>query len=129
VDFAEFVRDIVDRWYPDAQKVVLVMDNLNTHKLASLYEAFAPEEARRVVEKLELHYTPKHGSCLTIAEIEFSLLSRQCLAGRLGSQKELARHIGAWQRQRNRQHGTVDWQFTTQDARIKLRRLYPSTQD
>ena len=129
VDFAEFVRDIVDRWYPDAQKIVLVMDNLNTHKLASLYEAFAPEEARRLVEKLEIHYTPKHGSWLNIAEIEFSLLSRQCLDRRLGSQEELRREIEAWQRQRNRRHGTVDWQFTTQDARIKLRRLYPSTQD
>src|SRR5438094_366525 len=93
VDFAEFVRDIVDRWYPDAQKIVLVMDNLNTHKLASLYEAFAPEEARRLVEKLEIHYTPKHGSWLNIAEIEFSLLSRQCLDRRLGGQEELRREI------------------------------------
>lgn len=129
VDFAHFVRDIVDQWYPDAETIVLVMDNLNTHKLASLYEAFAPAEARRLVEKLEIHYTPKHGSWLNIAEIEFSLLSRECLDRRIASVEELRKEIAAWQRQRNRQHGTVDWQFTTQDARTRLRRLYPSTQD
>ena len=129
VDFAAFVRKIVDEWYPAAEKIVLVMDNLNTHKPASLYEAFAPAEARRLVEKLEIHYTPKHGSWLNIAEIEFSLLSRQCLDRRIASKQQLAKEIAAWQRQRNCQCGTVDWQFTTKEARIKLKRLYPSIKE
>jgi hypothetical protein len=128
VDFAHVVRWLLDELYPRADKVVLVMDNLNTHKPASLYEAFAPAEARRLAERLEIHYTPKHGSWLNVAEIELSILARQCLGRRIADKEELAREVAAWQRQRNKAHGTVDWQFTTQDARTKLKRLYPSTQ-
>jgi hypothetical protein len=128
VDFAHLVRELVDDWYPGAQKVVVVMDNLNTHKPASLYEAFAPAEARRLAEKLEIHYTPKHGSWLNVAEIELSILGRQCLDRRLDSAEVLEREVATWQRRRNRTCGTVDWQFTTKDARRKLKRLYPSTQ-
>jgi hypothetical protein len=125
VDFAQFVKDL-DRWYPAAQKLVLVMDNLNTHKPASLYEAFEPEEARRLTERLEIHYTPKHGSWLNIAEIELSVLSRQCLDRRIGSIEELRKDVAAWQGARNRAKGRIDWQFKTADARVKLKRLYPS---
>ena len=128
VDFAHTVRWLLDELYPRAEKVVLVMDNLNTHKPASLYEAFAPAEARRLAERLEIHYTPKHGSWLNIAEIELSILARQCLGRRIASKEELAREVAAWQRRRNKAHGTVDWQFTTKDARVKLKRLYPSIQ-
>lgn len=128
VDFANVIRDLVDRRYPDADKIVLVMDNLNTHKPASLYEAFAPEEARRLAEKLEIHYTPKHGSWLNIAEIELGILSRQCLDRRIESIDLLRKEIRAWERGRNNACGTVDWQFTTADARKKLKRLYPSFQ-
>lgn len=127
VDFARVIRELVDRTYVDAEKVVLVLDNLNTHKLASLYEAFAPAEARRLAERLEIHYTPKHGSWLNIAEIELGLLSRQCLDRRIGTVEELKQEVRAWQRQRNSACGTVDWQFRTADARLKLKRLYPST--
>jgi hypothetical protein len=129
VDFAGVIRELVDRWYPDADKIVLVMDNLNTHKPASLYEAFEPAEARRLAEKLEIHYTPKHGSWLNIAEIELGILSRQCLDRRLATLEELTKEVRAWQRSRNSASGTVDWQFTTADARIKLKRLYPSFKD
>jgi len=125
-DFAHLIREMVDDWYPGAEKIVLVMDNLNTHKAASLYEAFVPAEARRLMEKLEIHYTPKHGSWLNVAEIELSLLSRQCLDRRIGDREYLKREIARWERQRNRAAGTVDWQFTTKDARVKLKRLYPS---
>jgi hypothetical protein len=128
VDFAEFVRHLADEIHPEAMKIVLVMDNLNTHRAASLYEAFAPAEARRLAKKLEIHYTPKHGSWLNIAEIELGILSRQCLKRRIGSQEELTREVAAWERRRNRECGTVDWQFTTADARRKLKRLYPSIQ-
>jgi hypothetical protein len=128
VDFAEVIRDLADRRYPDAEKIVLVMDNLNTHKTASLYEAFEPAEARRLAERLEIHYTPKHGSWLNIAEIELGILNRQCLDRRIGSVEELKEQVRAWQRSRNNACGTVDWQFTTADARIKLKRLYPSFQ-
>lgn len=126
VDFAEVIRELVDRRYPDAAKVVLVMDNLNTHKPASLYEAFEPAEARRLAERLEIHYTPKHGSWLNVAEIELGILNRQCLDRRIGTIDELKQEVRAWQRSRNNACGTVDWQFTTADARIKLKRLYPS---
>jgi hypothetical protein len=129
LDFAELVRQMVDEWYADAKKIVLVMDNLNTHRPASLYEAFPPVEARRLIERLEIHYTPKHGSWLNIAEIELSILSRQCLARRIGSSGSLKKEVATWQRHRNRTCGTVDWQFTTKDARKKLKRLYPSVQD
>jgi hypothetical protein len=128
LDFAEAVRQLVDEWYPEAEKIVLVMDNLNTHKAASLYEAFAPAEARRLLEKLEIHHTPKHGSWLNIAEIELSVLGRQCLDRRLPSQSELASEVADWERRRNKEQCTVDWRFTTADARIKLKRLYPSVQ-
>ena len=129
VDFAELIRDMVDEWYPDAKKIVLVMDNLNTHRPASLYEAFPPAEARRLIEKLEIHYTPKHGSWLNIAEIELGILNRQCLDRRIGNVEFLKKEIATWPRQRNRTCGTVDWQFTTKDARKKLKRLYPSSQE
>ena len=128
IDFAETIRLLVDEWYPEAEKIVLVMDNLNTHKAASLYEAFAPAEARRLLEKLEIHHTPKHGSWLNIAEIELSVLGRQCLDRRIASRLELTREAAAWERRRNQEQCAVDWRFTTADARIKLKRLYPSIQ-
>jgi hypothetical protein len=127
VDFAEVVRALVEEVYPEAEKVVLVMDNLNTHKLASLYEAFPPEQARRVAERLEVHHTPKHGSWLNMAEIELSVLARQCLDRRIESKEELQREVAAWEDERNGQGVVIRWQFTTADARIKLRRLYPTT--
>jgi hypothetical protein len=126
VDFAHVLRTLVDRTYADADKIVLVMDNLNIHKPASLYEAFEPAEARRLAERLEIHYTPKHGSWLNIAEIELGLLRRQCLNRRIDTVAKLKQEVRAWQRQRNNACGTVDWQFCTADARIKLKRLYPS---
>ena len=129
VDFAEVLRELSDVHYPDAKKIVLVMDNLNTHKPASLYEAFAPAEARRLSERFEVHYTPKHGSWLDMAETELSVLARQCLNRRIGNLGHLKREIQAWQKRRNEAESTVDWRFTTKDARIKLKRLYPSIQD
>lgn len=128
VDFARVIRELVDEQYPTAEKVVLVMDNLNTHKLGSPYEAFAPAEARRLVERLEVHYTPKHGSWLNMAETELSVLSGQCLDRRIGEQEELRSEVIAWEESRNNATCRVDWQFTTADARVKLKRLYPSTQ-
>jgi len=125
VDYAHAVRDLVDVHYTHARTIVLVQDNLNTHKPASLYEAFPPEEARRIIEKLEIHYTPKHGSWLDMAETELSILSRQCLDRRIPDQLTLATEVGTWEINRNEAEGTVDWQFTTADARIKLKRLYP----
>jgi DDE superfamily endonuclease len=120
------MRDLVDLHFPDAEKIILVMDNLNTHQLASLYEAFPPAEARRLAQKLEIHYTPKHGSWLNMAEIELSVLSRQCLHRRLPDQATLKYQVHAWQSRRNADAATVNWRFTTPDARIKLKRLYPS---
>jgi len=128
VDFAEVVRWLVEEVHEDAEKVVLVMDNLNTHRIASLYEAFEPGRARRIAEKLEIHYTPVHGSWLNMAEIELSVLARQCLDRRIGSREELEREVAAWEEGRNERQVEVDWQFTTADARIKLRRLYPAIQ-
>lgn len=125
VDWAHFVRDLVDVQYPDAERLVLVMDNLNTHSPASLYEAFAPSEARRIAERLEIHHTPKHGSWLNMAEIEFSVLGRQCLARRIPTVEALQREIAAWEDERNAATLTIDWRFTTADARIKLKHLYP----
>lgn len=116
----------MDEHYPEAEKLVLVMDNLNTHTLGSLYEAFAPEEALRLARKLEIHYTPKHGSWLNMAEIELSVLARQCLGQRLPSRAELAQEVEAWAAERNARAAKMVWRFTTADARIKLRRLYPS---
>lgn len=125
-DFAEAVKELADERYPDAEKIVLVMDNLNTHSPASLYEAFEANEARRLVEKLEIHYTPKHGSWLDMAEIELGILNRQCLDRRLADAETLQREVIAWEHDRNRRVTKVDWRFTTADARVKLKRLYPS---
>jgi hypothetical protein len=125
VDFAHCMGDLVDLHFPAADKIVLVMDNLNTHKFASLYEAFPPAEARRIIEKLEIHYTPKHGSWLNMAEIELSVLQRQCLKARMPDQAVLIEKVTAWEQRRNAHGSTVQWRFTTADARIKLHRLYP----
>ena len=128
VDFAEVVRWLVEEVHPDAEKIVLVMDNLNTHKVASLYEAFEPGRARRIAERLEIHHTPKHGSWLNMAEIELSALTRQCLDRRIETRGELRHEVSAWERQRNERGVVIRWQFTTADARIKLQRLYPTLQ-
>jgi hypothetical protein len=128
VDWAHQIRDLVDVRYPDAERIVLVEDNLNTHTPGSLYEAFPPAEAKRLADKLELHYTPKHGSWLNMAEIELSVLSRQCLRRRIPDRATLQAEVTTWAAQRNAGGGKVDWQFTTEDARIKLKRLYPSVQ-
>jgi hypothetical protein len=125
-DFAEVLRWLVEDVHGDADKIVLVTDNLNTHKPASLYEAFAPEQARRIAERIEWHYTPKHGSWLDMAEIELSVLSRQCLDRRIGTRKELEVAVAAWEEERNERGVEVRWRFITADARIKLHRLYPS---
>jgi DDE superfamily endonuclease len=125
-DFAEVVRWLAEDVYPEAERVVLVMDNLNTHKLASLYEAFEPERARRIAERIEVHHTPKHGSWLNVAEIELSVLSRQCLDRRIESVDELREELEPWYEERNDRAVGVKWRFTTADARIKLRRLYPA---
>lgn len=124
-DFAEQLRLLVDVHYPDADQIVLVTDNLNTHKPACLYERFAPAEARRIAQKIEWHYTPEHGSWLNIAECELSVLARQCLNRRIGDAETLAREVQAWEVERNAAQVTIDWQFTTAEARTKLRRLYP----
>jgi DDE superfamily endonuclease len=127
IDWACFIKKIVDNErYQNVDKIVLIMDNLNTHYKASLYEKFEPAEAKRIADKLEIHYTPKHGSWLNIAEIELSILSRQCMNRRIGDKQALAREVGAWTEARNEKKAAVDWQFTTADARVKLRRLYPS---
>jgi hypothetical protein len=125
-DWAWFVKDLLDTRYRGAERVVLVMDQLNTHSAASLYEAFTPAEARRLAEKLEIHYTPKHGSWLNMAEIELGVMARQCLADRTEDKPTLAAQVRAWAARRNRLHCRVDWRFTTADARVKLKRLYPS---
>lgn len=124
-DFAEQLRLLVDDAYPDARRIVLVTDNLNTHHLGALYERFAPEEARRIAQRLEWHHTPEHASWLNMAEIELSVLSRQCLSRRISDVETLVREVAAWEQERNRAGAKIDWQFTTADARIKLRRLYP----
>lgn len=124
-DWARQVRDLLDIHYRQARRVTLVMDNLNTHALASLYEAFEPKEARRLIERLEVVHTPKHGSWLNIAEIELGVLSRQCMGGRIPDRASLVENVDAWQNRRNRERHPVNWQFRTADARIKLRRLYP----
>ena len=128
-DWACFIRDLVDVYYPNAEKVVLVIDNLNTHTPSALYEVFQPSEARRLARKLEVHYTPKHGSWLNMAEMELSVLSRQCLDRRIGTLTEVAREATAWQAKRNASDVRINWRFTTADARIKLKRLYPSIED
>ena len=125
-DFAEIVRELCDKLYPKAEKIVLVMDQLNTHNIASLYQAFKPEEAKRLADKLEIHHTPKHGSWLNMAEIELSILSRQCISDYFETQEQLAEQIATWERSRNETNVGIDWRFTTADARIKLKRLYPT---
>lgn len=129
VDWAYFIRDLVDVQYPEAERIVLVMDNLNTHTPGSLYEAFPPTEARRLANKLEIHYTPVHGSWLDMAEIELSVLTRQCLDRRIPDRTTLDAEVEAWQHRRNSAGAPVRWRFTTADARIKLHRLYPSIVD
>jgi len=128
VDWAHCIKQLVDVYYPEAEKIVLVMDNLNTHTPASLYEAFPPAEARRIAERLEIHYTPKHGSWLNIAEIELSVLGRQCLDRRIADAECLMREVAAWEDGRNSADAVVNWRFTMADARIKLKHLYPSIQ-
>ena len=125
VDWAHFIRDLVDVHYPEAVRIVLVLDNLNTHDPSSLYEAFAPAEARRILNRLEIHHTPKHGSWLDMAEIELSVLAGQCLDRRIATTEDLAREVAAWEAARNAAAVTIDWRFTTDDARITLKHLYP----
>ena len=126
VDWSQFVRMLLLTMYPEATKVVLVMDNLNTHSIASLYEAFDPKTARSLAERLEIHYTPKHGSWLNMAETELSVLSRQCLDRRIDNKEMTEQEIAAWEQSRNEACTRINWQFTTANARIKLKRLYPS---
>ena len=125
MDWAEEIKYLADEMYPDARKIILVMDNLNTHKPASLYKKYPPEEARRIIKKLEIHYTPKHGSWLDIAEIELNVMTRQCLSRRVESIDLLRTEVAAWEQERNNNKATVNWQFRTKDARIKFVSLYP----
>jgi hypothetical protein len=129
VDWAHKIEELVEERYPQAERIVLVMDNLNTHSPASLYEAFDPDKARRLAEKLEIHHTPKHGSWLNMAEIELSVLSRQCLERRVPDFETLEREAAAWQDRRDAADVKIEWRFRTDDARIKLKRLYPSLQE
>ena len=125
-DWAKLMKELVDVHYPEAEFIRLVMDNLNTHTAGALYETFEPAEAKRILDKLEFHYTPKHGSWLDMAEIEFSVLSRQCLDRRIGDKALLISEVDAWEKERNEQWVKIEWRFTTEDARIKLKKLYPS---
>lgn len=126
IDYAHLLKALVDDFYPDASQITVVQDNLNTHSPASLYKAFEPTEAQRILQKLDFCYTPKHGSWLNMAEIELSVLARQCLDRRIPDFETLQQEVAAWQNQRNEEETWIDWRFTTQDARIKLHRLYPS---
>jgi hypothetical protein len=128
VDWANEIKELLDQDYPQVQKVVLICDNLNTHKIASLYEAFEPQEALRLARRLEIHYTPKHGSWLNVAEIELSVFTKQCLDRRIPDMTTLQQEAKAWYRKRNANQKAVDWQFTTENARVKLKRLYPQIQ-
>jgi hypothetical protein len=128
-DYAQCLGKLSDERYPDAEVIVLVQDNLNTHSPASLYEAFAPAQAQRLAKRFEFHYTPKHGSWLDMAEIELGILGRQCLSQRIDNIQDLRRQVDAWEKSRDKAKVKVNWQFTTADARIKLRRLYPSTEE
>ena len=128
VDWAQQIQELVDIRYPHAERITLIMDNLNTHVGASLYKAFEPQEARRLLDQLDIHYTPKHGSWLNMAELELSVLSRQCLDRRIPDQETLKREVTAWESRRNASPAPVNWRFTTADARIKLKRLYPTLQ-
>jgi hypothetical protein len=129
IDWALAVRELVDDHFPHAKTIMMVLDNLNTHCPSSLYEAFPPEEARRILGRLEIHYTPKHGSWLNMAEIELSILGRQCLARRIPDQQTLRNQVTAWEKTRNAKNSSIDWRFATDDARIKLKKLYPSFQE
>jgi transposase len=124
-DFAHWLKRLVDEWFATATQIRLVLDNLNIHTPAALYQTFAPQEAQRILQRLEFHYTPKHGSWLNMVEIELSVLARQCLNRRIPDLTQMKQEIQAWQQQRNQQQATVQWRFTTQEARVKLRRLYP----
>jgi hypothetical protein len=126
VDYAQVLKELSDTHFPEARKIVVVQDNLNTHRPASLYEAFPAAEARRLVERFEWHYTPKHGSWLDMAESELSVLSSQCLERRIADKQILIDEVAAWESSRNKNHTKADWQFTTADARVKLKRLYPT---
>ena len=126
IDYARILRDISDKYYPQARKIVLVQDNLSTHKPASLYEAFPAPEARRLVERFEWHYTPKHGSWLNMAESELAVLSSQCLDRRIPDKPKLISEVAAWEKACNKYNAVADWQFTTADARVKLKHLYPA---
>ena len=128
IDWAYEMKELLDEDYADVEKVLLICDNLNTHKVASFYEAFEPREARRLMERLEMHYTPKHGSWLNVAEIELSVFTKQCLDRRISDMLTLQQEAEAWYRKRNANQKSVDWQFTTEKARIKLKRLYPQIQ-
>lgn len=128
IDFAKFLKRLLDEVYPRASRVVLVTDNLNTHCVGSLYEAFDPAEALRLARRIEWHYTPKHGSWLNMAEIELSVLARQCLGRRIPDAETLRREVAAWEQRRNAAAVTADWQFTTADARVRLKKLYPTVQ-
>jgi len=125
LDFAECMKTLVDEWFPEADEIRVVLDNLNTHTPVSLYDRFEPSEARRLTKKLSFHYTPKHGSWLNMAEIEFSVLSRQCLGQRIPTTEKVQHISSSWANQRTERKATVNWQFSTQDARVKLKRLYP----
>lgn len=127
IDYAHLLKDLVDLHYRDALLITVVQDNLNTHSPASLYKAFAPQEARRILQRLEFCYTPKHGSWLNMAEIELSILARQCLDQRLAEFETLEAEVAAWVKARNQEQSWIDWRFTTEDARVKLKRLYPTT--
>ena len=127
LDFAQQMKWLVDERYPEAEVIEVILDNLSTHKAASLYEAFEPAEARRILRKINFHYTPKHGSWLNMAEIELSILQRQCLGRRIPDEESLKREIAAWEQRRNDQKATIDWRFSLDDARTTLKRLYPST--
>jgi hypothetical protein len=125
IDWAHFTKEMLEERYPDAERVILVMDNLNTHNMASLYSAFPPGKAKRLADRLEIHHTPKHGSWLNIAEIELSVLKRQCLVGRIDCIEKMQSDVAAWNTDRNNRQTPVDWQFGTSEARVKLKRLYP----
>jgi hypothetical protein len=126
VDYAQVLKDLSDKYFPNVSQIVLVQDNLNTHKPASLYEAFPAAEARRLVERFEWHYTPKHGSWLDMAESELGVVTSQCLDRRIPDKQTLIEEVAAWEDDRNKNHAKADWQFTTADARVKLKRLYPT---
>lgn len=128
-DFAHQIKWLADEKYPDAQVIKIVLDNLNTHRAASLYETFEPQEARRILRRIEFHYTPKHASWLNMAEIELNVLNGQCLDRRIGSAQQLVNEVAAWEKTRNAAQSEIQWRFTCRDARFKMKRLYPSTSD